>query len=177
MIKLKNIGRGLSALLIGTVTWALLVNLSGESKSMPRINFVGPTTISNQQLPKQHQGIKGVVLSVSGNQMPSPNQPRSSPRSVSTKVWIFSGKIMGPGSPYWSLEKAKKHPSLIGWTLSDSKGIFKVGLPSGEYTLLVESGENVYLNSFLGDGSYSSVQVCPNEITEIQIFNTENAFY
>lgn len=177
MIEPKHISYGLSALFIGMAAWGLLANSSGESKSMSQLNLIGPTMISNQQKPNQKQGVQGVVLSESGNQMPSPNQQRSESNLVSTKVWIFSGKIMSPNCPRWSLEKAKQHPNLIGWTVSNSKGKFKVGLPPGEYTLLAEFGSDLYLNNFLGDGSYASVQVYPEKITEIQIVNTENTFY
>jgi len=42
---------------------------------------------------------------------------------------------------------------------------------------MAEYGFDLYLNKFLGDGSYASVQVNAHQVTEVQIINTENAFF
>lgn len=169
--------RILFLLFAGTFIWVLLMNSLGESKSLDQAKLAGPITVLNHQLDYQKQGIQGVVSSLSGNHMVTTEKLTGNSQTASTKVWVFRGKINGTTSPQWPLEQAKKHPSLIGWVLSDAEGKFKVGLPTGEYTLFGEFDSYLYLNNFVGDGSYASVQVYPNKITNIQIVNTENSFH
>lgn len=179
MVKVKAISRVLIVLLVGFMVWAVSINGSKDSQSMSQTSISGPTTPSQQQLPDQPQGIRGIVLDVTGNQMPpiDPHEQGATRQPVSTKVWIFAGRIASPGSPRWPLAAAQQHPNLIGWTVSNLEGQFEVGLPPGEYTLLVEYGSDLYLNRFLSDGSYASVQVAASQITEVQLINTENAVF
>jgi hypothetical protein len=141
------------------------------------LNLKGPTTRSNDTLPSQPQGVTGTVFSSQGNQMPGNIARSSGLLPVQTKVWIFSDRVTSPGSPRWSLEKARQHSNLVGWGLSDDEGNFSIGLPPGEYTLLAEYGQDLYLNSFLGDGSYASIQVHPLTVTEVQLANTDGAAF
>jgi hypothetical protein len=136
----------------------------------------GAMTRSGDLLPDQGQGIQGQVLRFSGNLMPSLER-RPNPQPIQTKIWIFSGRVKGPGSPRWSLQQATQHPSLLGWVLSDALGRFEVGLPPGEYTLLLEQGSDVYLNHFLEDGSYAAIQVDSFEVRDVQLANTEAALF
>lgn len=166
-------------LTLSLVTWITWANMSETSKSMTETNLPGPITPTGQILPDRPQGLQGTVLLLSGNQMPAP-QPdptRSPPQPIQTNVWIFSGKISGSGSPRWPIAKASQHPQLVGWTSSDVTGRFAVGLPPGEYTVMAEYDADLYLNSFLGDGSYTSVQVTANQMFEVELINTENAAF
>ncbi|WP_448379616.1 hypothetical protein [Gloeomargarita sp.] len=61
--------------------------------------------------------------------------------------------------------------------MSDKDGRFQVGLPVGEYTLLIEDGEDLYLNEFGGDGTFATVQVQPQQITSVELRNTEQATF
>ncbi len=141
----------------------------------------GATTGSGDCLPSQAQGIHGQVLRFSGNQMPtqmtSLARSRPAPQPIQTKIWIFTGRVMSPGSPRWPLQQAVHHPSLLGWVLSDDLGDFEVGLPPGDYTLLLEVGSDLYLNHFLEDGSYAAIQVDSLQVREIQLANTEAAVF
>lgn len=177
--KFGTIKQGILVLILGCSASLTGGNLVGGSDSMTQVSFSGPITLSQQQLPHQSQGISGFVVYLSGNQMPTnqSDQSRGNSQPVRTKIWIFSGKILSTGSPRWPLDKAQKHPRLIGWTMSDANGKFQVGLPSGEYTVLAEYGTDLYLNKFLGDGSFASVQVINNQVTEVQLFNDENAAF
>lgn len=127
---------------------------------------------------QSHQGVRGFVMRLQGNQMPTVNRKKSrtEPEPLSTQVWIFSGRIQGQGTR-WSVSEARKHPNLINRVHSDVQGKFFVGLPLGEYTLFAQYGSDLYLNSFLGDGSYGSVQVSEGKITEIRLVNTEGATF
>lgn len=154
-------------------------NLAENSNPVAQINLSGPITLSEQKLPYQPQGITGVVLSVQGDHMPAyaPNQSRLDPQPVVTKIWIFSGKIQSPGSPFWSIKDSQQHPNLIGWVQSDSTGKFEVGLPPGEYTIFEEYGTDLYLNQFSGDGSFISIQVEAYQLTKVHLMNTQNATF
>jgi len=177
VIRLNRLGA--FVLMIGLILGITWIFSLGRSNSMTQVTLAGPTTSAQQQLPEQPQGITGTVLSLSGDQMPSmdANPHRSGPQPISTKIWIFSGKIMGSGSPRWSLEVALQHPNLVGWVNSNVEGQFQVGLPPGEYTRMAQYGSDLYLNYFLGDGSYLSIPVTAGDIENIELVNTENAAF
>lgn len=124
------------------------------------------------------QGISGLVTRVTGNQMPmiGTASPRTSPSPIATQVWIFSGRIQSQGTR-WSVAEAEKHPNLVERVPTDAQGKFFVSLPPGEYTLFAQEGSDLYLNSFLGDGSYATVQVNEGKTTETRLTNTEAATF
>jgi hypothetical protein len=179
MAKFGILHQGIFVLIVGLSTWVVSLTFAGDFGSMRSVQLIGPVTSSQRQLPHQPQGIRGLILSLNGNQMPmiQPNESRSGSQPVSTKVWIFSGNIISSGSPRWSIEQARQNPNLIGWVVSNSAGEFEVGLPPGEYTLLTEYDSDLYLNEFFADGSYASIQVVQNQVTQVQLINTENAVF
>ncbi|MEW6493894.1 MAG: hypothetical protein AB1589_15495 [Cyanobacteriota bacterium] len=135
-------------------------------------------TLKGMPIQNQRQGVSGVVTRLQGNQMPMVNRNnlRTAPSPVSTQIWIFSGQIPGKGT-HWPISEAQKQPNLVGRVQSDSQGNFFVSLPPGTYTLFAQYGDDLYLNSFTGDGSYASVQVSEGQITDIRLVNTENAVF
>ncbi len=149
------------------------------SSSSSAIALPPPTTLNQETLSTESQGVVGTVQVLSGNHMPGPDAMQSDQATelISTKVWIFAGSVQSNLSPRWALSDAEQHPSLVGWTMSDDEGKFAVGLPIGEYTLLAQYGDDLYLNSFQGDGSYSLVEVVKNEVTELELINSENAVF
>ena len=153
----------LIALVVGIFT-AMSFPVSPTLKGMPSQN--------------QRQGVSGMVTRLQGNQMPMVNRSnsRTAPSPISTQVWIFSGRISGKGT-HWPVSEAQNHPNLVSRVQSDNQGKFFVSLPPGEYTLFARDGDNLYLNSFMGDGSYESVQVKEGQITEIRLVNTEDAVF
>ena len=157
----------------------------------PPMPFVG-----EQRYTAQPQGIVGVVLSWRGDLMPRilpENEPvttNSKITPIATRIWIFTGNVRpspmqnwpqefapAPISPHLPLSEAVKLPNRLGWVMSDKDGRFQVGLPVGEYTLLAEYGDNLYLNLFSGDGNFATVQVKPQQITAVELRNTENATF
>jgi hypothetical protein len=134
--------------------------------------------LKGMPLSNQSQGVSGFVTRLQGNQMPTVgrNSARAEPSPISTDVWIFSGRIQGKGT-HWSVSEAEKHPNLVTRVRSDAQGKFFVSLPPGEYTVFAQYGSDLYLNSFLGDGSYASVQVSEGKVTEVRLVNTEDAAF
>jgi hypothetical protein len=177
------------AMLVATIV--LTSNISYSSAVLVE----GPITLIGQHLSDQVQGITGSVVKLSGNHFPPVRLPRAQSNPVSTRVWIFSGRVAAPivRKPYtsgsgaisfslvmsnrWSLVEARKSPNLIGWTMSDSEGRFQVGLKPGEYTLLVEYGTDLYSSGFRDGTSYASLQVEANQILDIKLINSEDATF
>lgn len=142
-------------------------------------NLPAPETPNSSTLEEYYQGVRGTVIRLSGDFMPTSEDTtsRNQRQLVQTTVWIFSGRIPSTGSPKWSISQAHQHPNLVGWTTSDAEGNFSVGLLPGEYTFFAQYGSDLYLNSFSGDGNYKSVPVREGETTEIQLINTEEATF
>lgn len=134
-------------------------------------------TLNSMSAPNEAQGVSGLVLRLQGDQMPTVggNRP-SEPEPVSTDVWVFSGRIQSKG-PRWSVAEASKHSNLVSRVRSNQQGQFFVSLPPGEYTLFAKYGSDLYLNSFSGDGSYTSVQVAQGKVTKTRLVNTERAVF
>jgi len=155
----------------------LLPLLVGCANSM---SLADANTPNSSSLKQQSQGIRGTVVRLSGNQMPTVGDDTTRtnpPQPVQTTIWVFSGRIPSNSSPKWSVKEASQHANLLNKVTSDSEGNFFVELSPGEYTIFAEYDSNLYLNSFLGDGSYEPVQVNEGKITEINLVNTEDAFF
>ncbi|HEY9881413.1 MAG TPA: hypothetical protein V6D29_23360 [Leptolyngbyaceae cyanobacterium] len=124
------------------------------------------------------QGIQGQVLWLDGNQMPSSTPTDTETASpVKTTLWIFSGKIAAPSGPTWPICEARCHSALVATIESDDLGYYTAALAPGEYTLLAEYGEVLYLNRFSGSGHFASVTVQPGKISEFNLHNTEAAYF
>jgi hypothetical protein len=142
-------------------------------------NSVNPQTETRKgQHQGQTQGVSGAVTRITGNQMPSigENRQRSKPQPVKTSVWIFSGRIPAKGTSL-SITEAKQNFKLVTQVKTDKNGKFFVKLSPGEYTIFAQYGNDLYLNSFLGDGSFKTVQVTEGKVTEIRLVNSENASF
>lgn len=123
-------------------------------------------------------GIQGQVVQLSGNYMPGISQSSQQQReAIQTKIWIFDQPIPGTGSPLWAVEAAADHPGLVRQVESDADGHYAVALPPGEYTVFAQQEDYLYLNAFQGDGSFQSVTVTVGQIANLDIVNTENAFF
>lgn len=128
--------------------------------------------------PTEPQGIRGRVVQLTGNFMPRGGRSgdRQSQQPVQTTVWIFSGQISGD-SPRWAVQEAEHHAQLLGQVTSDAHGEFWVELPAGSYTLMAQYDTDLYLNSFSGDGYYTSVDVRPGEVADVTLTNHEQATF
>lgn len=134
-----------------------------------------PLQSSNNTQQQAVQGIQGQVKQLTGNHMPG--QGRGNAKPVQTTIWIFKGHIPGRGSPTWPITEAEHHPSLVQQVESDRNGHYSAKLPPGEYTIFAQYDEALYLNAFQGDGSYKNVTVTPDQTTQLDLINAENAFF
>ncbi|HEY9737391.1 MAG TPA: carboxypeptidase-like regulatory domain-containing protein [Trichocoleus sp.] len=127
--------------------------------------------------PLPAQGIHGQVVRLSGNHMPGVGPSSGSREPVQTCLWIFSGSIPAAGNPYWALSEARNHPALVTQVASDADGRYSVSLPPGEYTVLAEYDDSLYLNQFSGSGHFATVTVHPSQVSELNLHNTEAAYF
>ncbi len=100
--------------------------------------------------PKEPQGVSGRVEALKGNFMPSPsiggpapNRGRGLPLAV--PVHVFKG----PVEPFDRL--GPDRPKPLRTVQSNEKGVYRVALEPGEYTLVAEIKGRLYLNSFQFD--------------------------
>ena len=129
-----------------------------------------PQTADNNNA--KPQGIRGKVLKLTGNHMPGPG-PRlgGGPQPLSVPVHVFKGKLKRFARPN------PKHPQLVNTGRSDAKGNYAVALEPGTYTVVAEIDGKLYLNSFSGDGSWSTVTVKKNTWATWVIRDTSGAAF
>jgi hypothetical protein len=124
-------------------------------------------------------GVTGAVVRLVGNQMPMIGQKAptaKSPEPIKTTVWVFSGRIPSKGTRL-AANEAQQNFNLVTQVKTDDNGKFEVKLPPGEYTLFAQYGKDLYLNSFSGDGSFSSVEVNEGKMTQLRLVNSEGAAF
>ncbi|NJL09487.1 MAG: hypothetical protein HC908_02525 [Calothrix sp. SM1_7_51] len=143
------------------------------------MGFAAPKNPASSNTRVQTQGVRGTVVRLTGNQMPTvgENRRRSTPQFVKTTVWVFSGRILANSRTRIPLNEAKQKFNYVTKVNTDNKGNFFVKLPRGEYTIFAQYGNDLYLNSFQGDGSFNTVQVTDGKTTELRLVNNENATF
>ncbi|WAL60048.1 carboxypeptidase-like regulatory domain-containing protein [Thermocoleostomius sinensis] len=168
---------------------AFALGLFGCTIAMPPQHSMDFNSVANkaEQDTSQRaddQGIQGTVQRLTGDFMPRIGEPGIGTRSpqariepVQTTVWIFTGRIPSHGSPRWAVSEAQQHPALLQQLETDANGQFSVALPPGEYTVFAQYEDELYLNGFLGDGSYATVEIEPGQTIEVLLENTEAAVF
>ena len=141
-----------------------------------------PPSQAETNTDQMQQGIQGRFTKLSGNFMPRISDDAtsdSSTASVSTNIWVFSSRVKSDvPTPQWiSIADAQNHPQFIMVIPTDENGEFSIGLEPGIYTLFTESDELLYLNSFDGEGYYSSVEVTEGATNFVELVNSEDAVF
>ncbi len=117
------------------------------------------------------RGIKGYVYRVSGNQMPSPDEPRAKPKGMKTTLYIYEltnikDVIRQANSPFYSSLSTR----LVKAVETNDKGFFRVKLKPGTYSLFVKK-DNVFFSSIFDDkNNIHPVEVKAGAMTDI-VFN------
>jgi hypothetical protein len=111
------------------------------------------------------QGIEGHVYRVKGNQMPSPDLPRSKPAGMKTTLYIYeltnASQVSQEGAFYKSIST-----KLVKEIPTDDSGYFKVPLNPGWYSLFVKKGDLFYANIFDDKNNIHPVEVKKGEWKE-----------
>lgn len=127
------------------------------------------------------QGIRGVVLQVTGNQMPSPNnsgQKKNAGNAYPTTVFFYEPTninqvIRVNQGPLYNIINTK----LVSTVKTDSTGAFIADLPIGSYSVFVQVDKLFFANNFDIRNNISLVSVEANKVAEIKILVNNNASY
>ncbi|MCC7431082.1 hypothetical protein IT568_09585 [bacterium] len=123
------------------------------------------------------QGINGKVVFYKGNFMPGTNKSSGTITPVERKIIVFKAidatKKQAIDGVFYKDLKAEK----VGETVSDKNGNFKIGLPAGKYTVLVEEEKGLYGNGTDGNGILVPVDIFPNQETKLELKITYEAFF
>lgn len=103
--------------------------------------------------------VEGVVQRLSGNRLPGPTAPSPAVLASGRRVVAIRGSLPAAGQPLWSRPLPPER--LLGSAVTDGQGRFRLLLPPGPATLLIEVPGGFYLNSFDGRADFSSVTVAP----------------
>ena len=123
------------------------------------------------------QGVAGKVEKLKGNFMPGVVGPgigigrRGQKTPLSVPVHVFRGKVKAFKKP------DRNHAALVKVVRSDKDGVFKVELPTGEYTVVAEIDGKLYLNHFTGSGHWATATVRQGQWTTFNIEDTSQAAF
>ena len=116
----------------------------------------------------ERQGIEGMIVFESGNQMPGPGVQREPAKGVKRELLIYplltASELEGEGNGFYA-EPAEPPLKTVS---SGEDGRFRVYLPAGEYSLLVREKDKLYANLQDGEGHVFPVEVAPGEMLEVE---------
>lgn len=128
----------------------------------------------------QQSGIRGRVFQVGGNRMPAPPRPGDTIRrpgerpgegpGVKSTVCVFEltndRQVTRQGtSPYCEAV----HTKLICQADTDDKGIFRIPLPPGTYSVFTRKGNLFYATRRDEQNNIAPVRVLPGTMTRIDL--------
>lgn len=116
------------------------------------------------------QGIAGVVTVLAGDHMP-PFEGGGAAPSAHAPVHV----LRGAHAPMAILDRAS--PDYVGSTTTAADGTYRAALPPGIYTVLVEHDGAPYLNTFTGDGRWSTVTVTAGAWASFDIRDSADAVF
>lgn len=123
-------------------------------------------------------GIKGHVYLVRGNQMPSPDQPASTPPGFKTTLYIFELTNISQVSREGASAFYKNiQTRLVKEVVTDDQGAFKVKLKPGLYSLFVKKGDLFYSSQFDEKNNIHPVEVKSKTMTEANFSANYDAVY
>ncbi len=155
-----------------TDTWRVLAADTGKGKERAGVDTLPKAAV----LPAGGaQGVKGKVVKLTGNFMPTPDAtPGGSRTPLAVPVHIFKGKVKTFQKPN------PKHPQLVKIVNSGKDGDYRCVLPAGEYTVVAVIDGRLYLNAWSSDGKHrcwATVKVKAGEWTAWDIQDTSSAVF
>lgn len=123
-------------------------------------------------------GIRGRVLLVQGNQMPSPDQPPPVPQGFQTTLYVYEltniSQVAREGSSAFYSSVATP---LIKEIKTGKDGRFKVKLKPGAYSLFVKKGGLFYSSQFDQHNNIHPIEVKDGKMTEVEFQANYDAVY
>lgn len=117
----------------------------------------------------QHQGIKGQVFWLSGNQMPGPRTETAPTLGIQREVVIYKLTTLQEtnqeSAPFFSDIKTE----LVTKVQGRKDGSFKVKLPPGVYSLFIREAKGLFANTFNANGEINRIEVEPKKYAWISI--------
>ena len=117
------------------------------------------------------QGIRGKVIWLEGNMMPTlggETTSKSTGEPIQREIYIYAltnrDQTVISGRFF-----SKINNELIATVQSNQQGIFAVELPPGKYSIMIKEEKGLYANLFDGRGNIHPVEVQANKVTEITI--------
>ena len=160
----------------GVLTGAAAVEMDKFIKQIVRVsNELKGIPSEKPQLLKETapQGVIGKVVKLKGNFMPTIGLGGGNRQIIplSVPIWVFKGKVKPFSRPN------RNHPALVKIVRSDKNGLFRIVLPPGRYTIVAQIKGRLYLNSYDGEGFWTSVIVKKGRWTTFNIKDTSEAVY
>jgi hypothetical protein len=126
----------------------------------------------------RRSGISGHVVVESGNRMPDPDNPVSSPKGIKTKLYIYELTNINQVSRQGMSAFYTQVPTrLVKEIETDEDGSFRVKLKPGRYSLFVKKDQLFYSSVFDGQNNIHPVEVKKGKMTE-EVFKVNyNAVY
>ncbi|WP_139113121.1 carboxypeptidase regulatory-like domain-containing protein [Mucilaginibacter sp. PPCGB 2223] len=122
------------------------------------------------------QGISGTILLKTGNAMPSPGRPVSNGTPVARNIFIYEltrrTDAIANGTLYNHIKT-----KLIAKTKSDTTGRYAVALPTGKYSVFVETEGGLFANLLDDKGNINMVEVKKDSVSKCNIVINNLAFY
>lgn len=123
-------------------------------------------------------GVSGYVSQTTGNQMPDPNEPVSTPPALEATVYVYEltpvSRTERIGS---SAVFLKVNTRLIDSVASDKKGYYQLALPAGVYSLFVKRDNGYFANSFDGENNVNPITVEDGKVTRLDVVVNNKATY
>lgn len=144
------------------------------------ICFIIPLSSYNSSV-KKHQGIKGKVTWLEGNQMPTVSDKPIETGAHKGEPVIRTIQIF----PLVNLADAKMENGLfdtleakpITETTSNEKGEFKIKLPPGEYSVFTVEEDGLFANTFDQNGDIQPIIVKKKKWSKLDIVINYKAFF
>ncbi|PWJ40017.1 hypothetical protein [Sediminitomix flava] len=114
------------------------------------------------------QGIKGQVIWVEGNQMPSIGETKKAePKGIEREVYIFPAQNTSDHKIIGTFYTIEAKPVKVVKT--DENGFYEAELEAGTYSVFIKEDKGFFANGFDGKGNISPVVVTEGEIIEKNI--------
>lgn len=121
--------------------------------------LIPPADVSSAAAAAPLISVEGTLQRLSGNRMPGPGTPAAATVAAGRRLVAIRGSLAAAGQPLWSGPLPPGR--LLGSAVTDAQGRFRLSLPAGPVTLLIEVPGGYYLNSFDDRAQFSVVMVAP----------------
>jgi len=154
------------------------ISIGGNAQLPEAGDTIGAEELTQEQVINIEQGIAGKIIWESGNQMPSPDAPRSTGRrGVKRAVYIYGLTNGTQATTTEGVFHANIQTKLITQVESDANGYFEVSLAPGRYSIFTKEEQGLYANLFDGENNIFPVEVKKEQVTTVEFLINYAATY